>query len=325
MKDVILPKLGLTMTRGAITVWHKSVGDPVAAGDALFTFETDKASSDVPSEWSGTLAEIMAQAGEEVDVFAVVARISDDEEEPSSKRRVNASPLARRLAAEHGINLGALAPADGSRIEKKDVEAAIATARSPAPEKPAGGTTVAPPTGTGKPDAPPPSGTVMPNVSSPSGTIKPGTPPPLVASKLDGVLPGGNAPEPAASAPWAVQGAAQANAALASALVVDVSMHAFDALCAQLAQAGDAGVRTRLLTRAAQAAWDGLTAPRIADLGGAGIELYLPGSAALPVLTVSKSRAALVFDESQTPAGAAAQMIVRFKGMLETPALFLAR
>jgi len=242
-------------------------------------------------------------------VFSVVARISEAGEDVSPGRRVSASPLARRLAAEYGIDLAAIAPADGSRIEKKDVEAAR-LARSTAAEKPARATAVsasdAKQSGA-KALAGQPDGILLSSAAS-----KPDVPRFSGTGTPDDALPDESGPGPVT-----VWGASP------SILVVDVSMSAFDALCAQLP--GDAGARERLFERAASAAWDGEAAPRVVDLGGAGVDLYLPGSATLPVLIVTKARAVLAFDEAKLPAGVAAGRIVRFKGMLEAPALFLAR
>ncbi|HEX4278369.1 MAG TPA: dihydrolipoamide acetyltransferase family protein [Bryobacteraceae bacterium] len=154
--EVLMPQLGETVTEGKITVWFKSVGDAVAPGDNLFEIETDKTSMEVPATSAGILQEIRVQQGETVLVNAVVAVIgeaviSDGAAPPAPAKRaavaldvynevrtparnfgpaalpngVRVSPLARRLAAEGGIDL---AQVKGSgphgRIHAADLKAA---------------------------------------------------------------------------------------------------------------------------------------------------------------------------------------------------------
>jgi pyruvate/2-oxoglutarate dehydrogenase complex dihydrolipoamide acyltransferase (E2) component len=73
--EVILPKLGSTMTRGTITKWLKAEGDPVDEGEPLFEFETDKAVMEVEARQAGVLGRILAPVGATVPVAQVVALI----------------------------------------------------------------------------------------------------------------------------------------------------------------------------------------------------------------------------------------------------------
>ena len=85
--DLLMPKLGLTMTEGSITVWKASPGDQVRTGDVLLVIETDKVSYDVESEKTGLLVEIVVPAGETVPVGTVLARIglgADDDQHARS-------------------------------------------------------------------------------------------------------------------------------------------------------------------------------------------------------------------------------------------------
>jgi pyruvate dehydrogenase E2 component (dihydrolipoamide acetyltransferase) len=75
--NVIVPQLGETVTEGKITIWFKSVGDQVAAGDDLFEIETDKVTTEVQATESGVLSEIRVAAGETVPVGTVVAVVGD--------------------------------------------------------------------------------------------------------------------------------------------------------------------------------------------------------------------------------------------------------
>jgi pyruvate/2-oxoglutarate dehydrogenase complex dihydrolipoamide acyltransferase (E2) component len=80
MYDVIMPKLGFTMTTGIIQKWFKKEGDSVKKGDKLFEIMTDKVTFEVESFHSGTLKEILKKEGEEVPVKEVIAYIKEDSE-----------------------------------------------------------------------------------------------------------------------------------------------------------------------------------------------------------------------------------------------------
>ena len=162
--EVKLPRLGQGMEAGTVTRWLKSEGDQVEKGEPLFEVDTDKVTQEVESDYSGVLLKIalaegeapvgqtiawIGEAGEEVAAPAV-APAADVPAEPPAPRepsdapkapdpapapangRIKASPLARRLARERGIDLGTLrGTGPEGRIVAKDVEAA--EARPPAP------------------------------------------------------------------------------------------------------------------------------------------------------------------------------------------------
>src|SRR5262252_4130685 len=162
--DVLMPQLGETVAEGKITRWFKSAGDAVKPGDNLFEIETDKVSMEVPSTTAGVLAEIRVPAGEVAPVGAVVAVIADGtaaSAQPPAPAPIkldpffevrtpqrnygparlaggrSATPLARRLAAEGGIDLAAVSPSGPhGRIVARDVEAA-ARAAPKVPPRPA--------------------------------------------------------------------------------------------------------------------------------------------------------------------------------------------
>lgn len=73
--DVVLPKIGMAMQDGTIVRWYKQVGEEVAQGEPLLEVETEKVSVDIEAPDEGVLSEIRAQAGETIDVGAVVGRI----------------------------------------------------------------------------------------------------------------------------------------------------------------------------------------------------------------------------------------------------------
>ena len=141
---VVMPKLGQAMTEGVVVRWHRTDGERVAAGELLVTVETDKATYDLEATTSGTL-HVVVQEGQEVPIHTVIAEIGDapvradtasapPPAEPVARQRtasrpgrVLASPKAKRLAAERGIDLSSLTPssADGV-ISAADVERAAA-------------------------------------------------------------------------------------------------------------------------------------------------------------------------------------------------------
>src|SRR5437764_9811356 len=81
---VKIPAVGESITSGIVSVWHKKSGDFVNAGDALFTLETDKVSTEIAAEISGVLDPIVPE-GQEVKIGEVVATIDDSKKAPAAK------------------------------------------------------------------------------------------------------------------------------------------------------------------------------------------------------------------------------------------------
>jgi pyruvate dehydrogenase E2 component (dihydrolipoamide acetyltransferase) len=165
--QVLMPKVGLTMTEGRIVEWKKREGEPVEKGEILFVFETEKVAFEVEAAHSGFLARILKQVDETVQVGEVVGLLTESEEgraelnrekPPDPKERpelpgpetpgpdvradrgekVRATPMARRIARERGIDLeNVSATGAGGRIRMEDVESAAGSAPSPqgAPEE----------------------------------------------------------------------------------------------------------------------------------------------------------------------------------------------
>ena len=176
--EVKMPQMGESIFEGTITKWLKQPGDQVRRDDPLFEISTDKVDAEIPAPASGVLAEIRAQAGETVQVNAVVATISasgaapaqaatkatpesiqapsaagpaafgrrssatEDTEWPKTQdrrptagaadaERIRSSPLVRRLAKEHGVDLAQVpGTGQGGRISKEDIERFIASPRA---------------------------------------------------------------------------------------------------------------------------------------------------------------------------------------------------
>jgi len=161
--DVIMPALGMAQETGKVLRWLKAEGDEVAKGEPLMEVETDKVTVEIEAPTDGLLAGLRAAEGAEVPVGQAVAVIlapgealpengASAAKEPKAApvaqavaaapveapareaRRRLASPKARRLAAEQGIDLDALGEGSGpgGALVAADV-AATAQAVAPAP------------------------------------------------------------------------------------------------------------------------------------------------------------------------------------------------
>src|SRR5512135_3258446 len=128
-----MPALEMAQETGKLIRWLKRDGDIIAKGEPVMEIETDKVTVEIEATDSGTMGGISAREGDVVPVGRTVAWIlAPGESAPiastpaaSTKPAVApASPLARRIAAAHGIDLALLKP-DGQRIEKADVLAYI--------------------------------------------------------------------------------------------------------------------------------------------------------------------------------------------------------
>lgn len=163
LNDLLMPKLGLTMTEGMLIEWCVAAGAQVKTGDPLFVVETDKVANEIAAEADGRIGEILVPEGETVPVGTVVARWTGPGQRsaaeadgalrepapsasgtqaapalasapvPASGGRVVATPLARRLAREMDLDLarvGGTGP--GGRIKAADVRQAQAQVQVPA-------------------------------------------------------------------------------------------------------------------------------------------------------------------------------------------------
>jgi pyruvate dehydrogenase E2 component (dihydrolipoamide acetyltransferase) len=171
MHTLHLPHLGQTMERGTILTWHRTEGEPFETGDPLYEVETEKSTVEVEAKRPGSMARIVAEAGAELPVGALLAVVADpgetleeselddavaversapapdeaerpaapdEAEEPAAARRgegqkVRAMPKVRARARELGVDLAAI---EGSgrngAITAADVEAAATRSDGPA-------------------------------------------------------------------------------------------------------------------------------------------------------------------------------------------------
>lgn len=169
MTDILMPALSPTMEEGVLAKWHVKVGDVVSAGDVIAEIETDKATMEVEAVDEGEVTDILVAEGTEgVKVNTPIARLKDEggaaapapaaktEEAPKAEaapakaeapkaaapaapapaapktdngERIFSSPLARRIAAQNGVDLKSIkGTGPHGRIVKRDVEGATQTA-----------------------------------------------------------------------------------------------------------------------------------------------------------------------------------------------------
>ena len=190
-RPLVMPQMGYDMKEGTILRWLKHEGDYVERGEPIAEIETDKVNIEIESFASGVILKLLAKEGETIPVGQPIALIGEpgekleeaavpaaagvgataaatpaapaapaakpeappaEETPPPPGERVRASPLVRRLAAEHGIDLSKIrGSGPGGRIVKEDILPLITAPRAPvAPEAPA-----APPPPAAAPAAPP--------------------------------------------------------------------------------------------------------------------------------------------------------------------------
>lgn len=166
MAEIRVPELAESITEGTISQWFKQVGDTVEKGENIVELETDKVNVEVISEESGTVKELLAAEGDTVEVGAVIAIVGEGgaSEKPAEKtdetkpeeatasneevqespvaeakhERIVATPSARKLAREKGIDLSEINAKDPrGLIRSYDVENNTKQAAPTAPIKPA--------------------------------------------------------------------------------------------------------------------------------------------------------------------------------------------
>jgi len=183
--DIIMPQMGESIVEGTITKWLKKPGDKVQRDEPLFEISTDKVDAEIPAPASGILQEIKVAEGTTVGVNTIVGTIAADgeaaapakaapappaqakEEKKEEKKPVapaspapsasaappqesedeeaRSSPLVRKIAREHGVNLSKVSGTGlGGRITKQDIMAFVEggapapiAAAAPPPQQPA--------------------------------------------------------------------------------------------------------------------------------------------------------------------------------------------
>ena len=160
--EIVMPRMGLTMEEGTVIAWLKSVGEMVQAGEPLVEIETDKATVEIEAPANGILRQIVGQPGETFPIGTVIgyltapgekgvalaavpaaapAKLEITQVEPQTTGaasqtpatlhgKVRASPAARRIARQQGVELGLVqGSGPGGRVVAWNVEQAVAQMR----------------------------------------------------------------------------------------------------------------------------------------------------------------------------------------------------
>jgi pyruvate dehydrogenase E2 component (dihydrolipoamide acetyltransferase) len=144
---VVMPKLSLTMREGTVGQWYKKEGDTVEKGEPIVEIISEKATYDLEAPASGVLRKIFVGEGVDAPVDAVIAIITAPDEEISEmetaeapkealeEKRVLASPAAKRLAREYGVDLSFVkGTGPEGRIVEEDVERFVEETRGLSPK-----------------------------------------------------------------------------------------------------------------------------------------------------------------------------------------------
>ncbi|MEC3660453.1 dihydrolipoamide acetyltransferase family protein [Bacillus velezensis] len=157
---VVMPKLGMAMKKGEVSVWNKKVGDPVEKGESIASINSEKIEMEIEAPESGTLLHIKVKEGEGVPPGTPICYIGENGEEvrekeapapenagkpqaepehipapkagQKRKHRVKISPVARKMAEKAGLKVDTLnGTGPGGRIVKADVIKAMKTEAEP--------------------------------------------------------------------------------------------------------------------------------------------------------------------------------------------------
>lgn len=123
-EGVLMPKAGITVESCIIGEWKKKVGDPVAVGDILFTYETDKAEFECESTAAGTLIDIFYEEGDEVPCLVNVCAVGNPGEDTTALKNAAAATEAPAAAAAAPA-AAAAAPAAAAKPAGPCAEAVI--------------------------------------------------------------------------------------------------------------------------------------------------------------------------------------------------------
>jgi pyruvate dehydrogenase E2 component (dihydrolipoamide acetyltransferase) len=127
--EILMPKVGLTMTEGSITEWHKREGEFVKKGELLFNFETEKSTLEYESPAEGVLQKILIQTGQVTACYVPVAVIGEEGHESlvirHSSLKNPISPRAKMRAKELGVDVDTvIGSGPEGAVRERDVLAA---------------------------------------------------------------------------------------------------------------------------------------------------------------------------------------------------------
>jgi 2-oxoglutarate dehydrogenase E2 component (dihydrolipoamide succinyltransferase) len=146
--EVRVPVLGESVVEATVGAWLKHEGEAVEAGEPIVQLETEKVNVDVSADQAGVLSAVTANEGETVHPGDVLATIEESAQPapaapppraapaPAEIERPHASPVARRMAEEHGLDLTRVqGTGTGGRVTREDVERIVQPTARAEPER----------------------------------------------------------------------------------------------------------------------------------------------------------------------------------------------
>lgn len=131
--EVVMPKLGMSMKEGTVSVWNKEVGETVNKGESIASINSEKIEMEIESPAEGTILDIKVPEGEGVPPGTVICYIGEGNEQVEEKKdrdiqskpkkeRKKISPVARKMAISANLDIDTLVgTGPGGRITKEDV------------------------------------------------------------------------------------------------------------------------------------------------------------------------------------------------------------
>ncbi|MGA3853317.1 dihydrolipoamide acetyltransferase family protein [Bacillus pumilus] len=128
--EVVMPKLGMSMKEGTVSVWNKEVGESVNKGESIASINSEKIEMEIESPAEGTILDIKVSEGEGVPPGTVICYIGEGNEQVGGKdlqskpkkERKKISPVARKMANSANLDIDTLVgTGPGGRITKEDV------------------------------------------------------------------------------------------------------------------------------------------------------------------------------------------------------------
>uniref|UniRef100_A0A832DIZ3 Dihydrolipoamide acetyltransferase component of pyruvate dehydrogenase complex n=1 Tax=Ignavibacterium album TaxID=591197 RepID=A0A832DIZ3_9BACT len=121
--DIIMPKMGESVSEGTIIKWHKKPGDRVKRDEIIFEISTDKVDTEIPAPADGILSEILVKEGETVEVGTVVAKLQTEGEETIATEVV--TETSQKISEEVTEQVSTNSPVEQIVVERKTVQTNI--------------------------------------------------------------------------------------------------------------------------------------------------------------------------------------------------------
>ncbi len=126
--EVTMPQMGVSIAEGTVTAWRKQPGDMVERDETVVEIATDKVETEVPAPVSGRLVQVLVEEGATVAVGTVLGTLESPGTATATGPQTvpHISPVVRRIAAEHSVDVGAVTGTGrGGRVTKRDIVAFV--------------------------------------------------------------------------------------------------------------------------------------------------------------------------------------------------------